>query len=446
MSRETATSQRSTWTIMGIILVLLCVVFYVFYSGGEQWHWGESYYPEDDQPYGGKVLSEMMQAWKGDQFVSLEDSLVKVMDTLQFESPATYMYYGRDLYVDSLELEVLLDFVEDGNSAFILSRRFSPLLFDTLFYREEQHYIFDWQEEALLEGNVWDQLGTVEDTLATMHTDRESDAGFDIPWIVYQEIGFHQWNHFEYYDISEDEYADVLGHFTAFDDWQYEEEFINFVGVPFGAGTFYLHSTPEAFTNYNLRRPEAYEYAAWVMENVAPGDLLWDEHNRFPSFGDPSSSPPRDQPGPLSFIQSQPALRAALYLLLALLVVYLIFGLKRRQAPIPVLRPKANTSIEFSEVLSQLYLNQRDHRKLGLLKMRLWQAFVLERYGIRAKGKEPEDLRTFGKQVAVKANLPPERLEELMDSYRNLTVVFNVDNALLVQFHQQLEYFYRNCK
>ena len=34
----------------------------------------------------------------------------------------------------------------------------------------------------------------------------------------------------------------------------------------------------------------------------------------------------------------------------------------------------------------------------------------------------------------------------MMDSYRELTVIFNVDNALLVTFHKQLESFYQNCK
>lgn len=433
--------RNKAWLFVlgGVLLICAIGIPFLLSDDANDFSWHEDYAPASDQPYGGQVIRAMLEHHKGDDFVFMPDTIYHTMDTLEINGPASYFYVGRDLYLDSTELDVLLKFVAEGNSAFISSKRFNWPLFDTLFYQPKPYY---WNEHDDQTNNwsVYDYIDRSRDT--SIFLNYGLNQMHELKWLYYNEVWDHDWAYFRDTEISEDVYATHLGSFSDV----HHSEYTNFISIPFGDGTFLLHSTPEVFTNYHLLDSASFAYSQEVLSMLNPGTLLWDEHNRFPTYDDPRPSQPNEGESPLSFIQSEPALRAALYALLFLVVLFIILGLRRKQRPIPVLAPNENTSIEFSEVVSQLYLNQRDHRKLGLLKMKLFHTHVMERYGIRAPGSKAEETEVYAKRVAIKSNIPKEHLEDLMDTYRELTIIFNVDNALLVRFHKQLEYFYQNCK
>lgn len=425
--------------IAAVALVgLLIALPFILEDNANQYSWGESYYPESAQPYGGTVLYKMLEHHKKDDLVAIRDTIYHVMDTVEVNGPASYFFCGRTLWLDSMELDWLLDFVGAGNTAFISSKRFNWPLFDTLFYQYQPSYYLN--EEQANNWNVWDYLHVTSDT--SIYVPFGDGQVQEMKWLYYNEVWDHEWSYFHDTELANQEYALEISSFAT----NRESDFTNLIEVPFGQGSFYLHTTPEAFTNYFLLDERGFKHARELLSHLEPGTLLWDEDNRTRSYSDPEPRQPRTRDGALSFIQSEPALRAAFYTLLLFVLLYILFGMRRKQRAIPVLESRANTSIEFSEVISQLYLNQRDHRKLGLLKMKLFQAFVLERYGIRATGKKPEDMQAYAKRVAIKSNVSEAQLSAMMDSYRELTVIFNVDNALLVTFHKQLESFYQNCK
>lgn len=433
--------RNKAWLIViGALLLIAAVsIPYLLSDPEDQFAWSEDYGPESDQPYGGQVLKSMLEHHKGDDFVFMPDTIYHTMDTLSITSPATYFYYGRTLYLDSAELASVLDFVSKGNKAFISSKQFNWPLFDTLFHQSTPVY---WNEDFDHSNNwsVNDYVQTAHDTSIFINYGLNQEH--ELKWLYYKEVWQHRWAYFYDTELATGDYATELGSFNYGSDYDYT----NFVSIPFGEGEFLLHTTPEAFTNYHMLDSAGFAYSKEVLAHLNTGTLLWDEHNRFPTYNDPRPRDPNEGESPLSFIQSEPALRAALYVILLFVVLYLILGLRRKQKAIPVLIPNDNTSIEFSEVVSQLYLNKRDHRKLGLLKMKLFHATVLERYGIRPPGKAQEEIDTYAKRISIKSNIPKQHLDELMDTYRELTIIFNVDNALLVRFHKQLEYFYQNRK
>ena len=67
---------------------------------------------------------------------------------------------------------------------------------------------------------------------------------------------------------------------------------------------------------------------------------------------------------PLRFILSQPALKWAWYLLLAGVLIFIIFNLRRTQRPIPILPKNLNTSVEFVKTIGNLYYQEGDIRNL----------------------------------------------------------------------------------
>ena len=68
---------------------------------------------------------------------------------------------------------------------------------------------------------------------------------------------------------------------------------------------------------------------------------------------------------PLRVILQYPALKWALYLLLAGALCYVLFRARREQRPIPVIHPPENKMLEFIATVSSLYYKQKEHSAAG---------------------------------------------------------------------------------
>mgnify|MGYP000033060254 FL=1 len=69
---------------------------------------------------------------------------------------------------------------------------------------------------------------------------------------------------------------------------------------------------------------------------------------------------------PLRVILQYPALKWALYLLLAGALCYVLFRARREQRPIPVIHPPENKMLEFIATVSSLYYKQKEHSAIAL--------------------------------------------------------------------------------
>src|SRR5690606_7585413 len=91
----------------------------------------------------------------------------------------------------------------------------------------------------------------------------------------------------------------------------------------------------------------------------------------------------------LRFVLSEPALRWAYYLGMGILLSFILFNLRRRQRPIPVVEPPANTSLQFAETVARLYWGQQDHLNLAHKRIAYFLEELRERYQMPA-GRQDE--------------------------------------------------------
>src|SRR5436305_15122600 len=63
---------------------------------------------------------------------------------------------------------------------------------------------------------------------------------------------------------------------------QVNDRYSNFIAVPYGKGTFYLHSDPIAFTNYQLKDEHHLAYAEKVFSYLQPANIYWDDFSKIP--------------------------------------------------------------------------------------------------------------------------------------------------------------------
>jgi len=427
-------SKQSLY-ILGGVAVLLLALYLMFGDSGFRRSWKEDYKQKSREPYGTNVLFSLLDEFvPGGEIIVLKDSLNDQFS--QHTAPkASYVFAGSGMYMTDRDRDALLNFVSEGNQAFISC---NTIPHDLMFYL--------YLEEC---GTRWDGFRFYNDTIAELKLDHPDLTMSDLPkyqyFLNYTPVNYH-WKYIgrEYF-CDRDTQRTVLGYVVI----NGASNYINFARVKYGAGYFYLHTTPLAFTNYHLIRDEGFEYARRIFSHLPEGPVYWDEYSRVPEAvtmranrRPDGGTPEIDKESPLKYILSQPALAWAWYLLLATGLLYLLFRAKRRQQVVPVIEPNTNTSLEFVQTIGQLYFLQNNHQKLAMQKIRLFNGYVRERYNLSYR----EGDESFFSRLAARSEVPETLIRDIFSMQESIKNAYAIGTGKLIDFHRQMEQFYKLCK
>lgn len=425
-------NNRSVFIIAAIVVVLTLLAF-LLPRDQNRFSWRETYRGDSKDPYGTYVISELLRTRvPGESMTEIRESL---KDELPVDSnlKANYVFIGEALFMDSLDTEALLGFVAAGNTAFISSRTIPfDLMFD-LYY--EECYDYPWDDY------LWITDSTASFNLA--HSSLKNPGAFSYKYITRHEASLYNWHFIDEIYFCDEEFSPApLGYMN--------DTLVNFARFPYEDGFFYLHTTPIAFSNIQLLDEQGLSYAGKVFSHLAPGPVFWDEYSKASEMvgrnrnRQQSMQSYRSLSGesPLQYILDQPPLAWAWRLLLGLGLMFLIFRTRRRRRIIPVLEPNTNTSMEFIHTIGQLYFLQNNHRKLALQNMKFFQTYVREHYQLQGREMDEE----FAQKLAVRSGISEERIEKILLMHRNIEKSDFLTENTLVDFHNLLGYFYKNCK
>lgn len=425
--------SRQTQYILGGIAVLLLVLYLIFGNSGTRLSWKEDYKQQSREPYGTNVLFELLNQFiPGGAVIVLKDSLNGQFS--QHNTPkASYVFTGAGMYMTSRDRDALLAFVSEGNQAFIAC---NTIPHDLMFYL--------YLEEC---NTPWDGYYASPDTLVELNLDHPNLAMSEAP--KYRNVSKNGGDNYPWKFIGSEYFCDqdtqrtILGYVVT------DSSYINFARIKHGAGYFYLHTTPIAFTNYHLIRKEGLEYARRVFSHLPEGQVYWDEYSRVPEsvtqLANQRASggmPEINQENPLKYILSQPALAWAWYLLLGTGLLYLLFRAKRRQRVVPVIEPNVNTSLEFVQTIGQLYFLQNNHLKLALQKIRLFNGYIRERYNLSYR----EGDESFFNRLAMRSEVPETLIRDIFSMQESIKSARSLGTNRLIDFHKLMDQFYKLCK
>ena len=427
--------KKSNNTIIWVIVsaVFLCgLVWVIWYlMPKDKFNWNESYRINDKEPYGGYVIGELLKKdqKKKDFNIIQKRSLHETLDTNKVSPDSKYIFIGGALYLDSADIQSMLSFVRSGHDAFISSEELPSDL--TVNLKEFQCY--------------WHGYTYRSDSIARMnfyHPDLVAKNSYPYSFIQKDEIISYSWAGFNTSNICENSYEFTkLGYFKT----KYDSETVNFVCIPYGSGNFYFHTTPLVFTNYFLLNDRALDYAAKTFSHLKPGNIYWDEFSRNYHYnGDDGNGGGRESESPLQFLLEQKSMRWAWFtLLFGVVLMYLLFRTKRRQRVIPLLEPNTNTSLEFVQTIGRLYFLQNNHRGLCKQMMRHYLAFVRNKYSLSTL-KINEEL--FSK-IASRSKVNIETIRNIFNSFGLIDkTAAEINDKELINFHQSIDSFYKNCK
>ncbi|MCF4101840.1 DUF4350 domain-containing protein [Gillisia sp. M10.2A] len=383
--------------LFAVFLLLLLLLTYLEASEPDPVNWNPSYLETDKIALGSYVFYE---AWQK----SRKDSIIKVkippFEFLNKKPKGTYFFVNNYLNFDDSELEKLLNWVYEGNILFLSSGWYSENILDTL---------------------------KLETAIKVPGKDFSSQP---LLTLVNPKIAPSQ--PYKYEHESSLVYLkkiDTLKHtilgVSNLDNLSTKNEGkVNFISTAFGKGKIYIHTMPEAFSNYFMLSNTNYTYAQSVVSYLDQDKpLYWDAYYKTGKSFFTS---------PLHVLFSKRSLKWAYYFILIGVVLFIIFEGKRKQRAIPIVSPLKNQSYEYSKTISQLYLEQKDYKTLADKKIEHFYDYIRSKYRVDTS----QSNQNLQEDFALKANKELDEISILLAKLGKYSEKNNITKKELEELHE----------
>ena len=400
-------------------LILTTVLFVALeYNRPKQIDWSQTFSAKDKIPYGTKMVFDLLENSAGQAPKTVREPMYNLFTNNKMPLGTSYVNINNSFVADSNDLVQLYKFVAKGNQAFLAANEFEKKLLDTLHLRLGRIDLINYfKKDSLdkikgLDPNVLSR--TLGDTikLSLLSSTLHKAMFFNIP----NQTGEL---HFLANDTTR---ATVLG-VNKLGDY-------NFLKVPFGKGFFYVHSVPEAFSNFFLTVKDNEDYTFATLSYLPKGQFYWDEYAKQGRIEDG---------GVLRFFMSNQALAWAVYLSIIGMILFMIFQGKRTQRIIPIIKTAQNTSMEFVQTISNLYYQQHDHGHIAQQKIQHFWAFVRTRFGLQTNVIDED----FKKTLAQRSGFETENINALLKVIERTRKFGVVSEYQLIELNNRIDEFYQ---
>lgn len=180
-----------------------------------------------------------------------------------------------------------------------------------------------------------------------------------------------------------------------------------------GQGEVVIVSTPLLFTNYGVLDGHTHGYILRLMSRIADAPVT-----RTLAYMPLPEGVADGEQSPLRFFLSRPPLRTATYLALLFVVLFMVFGARRRQRVIPIIAPPRNHSLEFTQLIGTLHFHKRNHSDLVKRKFALFCDDLRRLLMVDVTDRTADD-SNFD-TIARHTGLPREEVETMLTDIRRV--------------------------
>ena len=318
---------------------------------------------------------------------------------------------------DEYEMKKLINFVKRGNNVFVSTAILSYDVQNILHC--ESPGVYDINDNLALNNNL-DSF-----TVSLIDPPFSENQEYGCPGLRYE-------SYFSKYDS---------GTTTVFGNGIYILP--NFIRLKADKGSIYFHLTPLSFSNYFLLHGNNMSYYDKAL-SVIPGDtrkIIWDEyylHKRYYN-GYNGGGRGRAPNSMISVLMKNPSFRAALVLLTALILLFVLQEMRRKQRMIPVITRPGNDSLEFVKTIGRLYHEKGNHIDLA----RKMSAYFLEHVRNKYKLSTGNLGDEFVLALQKKTGLEESTVRGIVAFIQYIQGEPDVSDEQLADFHKELEQFYK---
>ncbi|MGM5630560.1 hypothetical protein O2K51_06610 [Apibacter raozihei] len=396
--------NKRLYIYLGIFILVIGIMAYLDYSSPKPVNWTQTYSTEDKIPFGSYILHKEMKKLFPDKNIEITNSTPStyLTDVDYYSQDQLYFFIDKNTVMSDVSANWLLDFVSTGNDAFIISSSLPQSLQDSL------HLTIKTSDYILK-----DEFSKINTYLTN-------------PVFNHQTYNFKKIQDYAYFEKLDKANTVVLGTYKL-----NKENHINFIRYRYGEGYFYVNLLPEAYSNYFLLNDSVYTYAISTLNYINKKNIFWDERNKSVSTS---------QPGILYYIFNSPPLHWAWVILIISSVFYAVFFGKRLQRKIPIILPLANTTVEFTKTIGNLYYNKKEHKDIINKKIKYFLYFVKEKYFLNIDQIDTD----FSKNLHLKSGVSQEITDKiiyLILKNRNSTHSSEEDLKIL---NSTIDLFYKN--
>ena len=387
---------------ISILVVLLLFGLYII-QAGTILNWEPSFYDKHKIPYGTYILHDLLEEVFTHDIHRVDYPLTTALEKFD-KTGMNLIIIAGETDLNQTSSDKLIEWVAKGNNAFISAHEY----FDSYF-----------------DDSLGIDLRITYDFYYGVDVIEEQKTGLRLlnPDLGIETYEFEQrFNRF-YVNTERMDTTIVLGEYA-------DEEYANFVKIDYGKGSFFFHTFPFAFTNYNMVN-ENYKYAFKALSYLPDRPVIWYQYFAKDYFI--SSSPFR-------YVFSQPALTWAYYLTLGGIFLFIIFSAKRTQKAIPVVEPHKNQTLNFVRSISRLYMEKSGKEEIAAKKIKHFKDFLQRNYKISFSDDK------LIKKLSAKSGFPEDNVRFTINFINEISSSDRMNTDDLKKLNNIIDNFYKKSK
>ena len=364
--------------------------------------WEQDYRYESQNPHGGWVFNESILKTYGTRNVSYFDDI----DSLSNDSNQLYINYGPSIIITQKKQKELDRFLSNNNTIFFIANDISS--YNDTF---SSFYI----------SNYYDSLSQL--TFTNIDT-----AKFNFSYFKnnINKPSIHSHSALDKETFPDSTFQSLA---TA------QDSFIVFFKREHSNGRIFYHLNPYNFSNIASIQEDYLGHFNDVFSHFKADKIILDN----PKKSDILQSEYADS-SPIQYILSQASLAWAYYLTLISLLIFIFFRGKRKQRIIPISENNKNTSLEYVDTVSQLFLSQNQNRKLVEHLENIFFHKVKNKYFLDKSNGD------FIHLFSLKSKIQKIEVDHIIDIFKNAKDGYDFTDDQLHRLHKKLETIYTSWK
>jgi hypothetical protein len=390
--------NRKYYFILAAIFILIVAVQYM---RPKPINWLKTYISKDKIPYGCYAIHELLENTYAGKISTNKQNFYYL--NKQDASNRSLIVINDRIEFTRIETAQLMEFAANGNSVFLCGTGFEGKIKDT-FKLETQ---YRWP-------NFYNSIDSLirrpSFTLRFLHDAKDTTRRY-----VYSE-------------------AAGEGYFSGFDTSQFkvlsldEHDMPVLISRKTGKGIIYLSSVPDVFTNLMVvNEPNRY-YVYTLLSYLKSDEIIWDEYYKTYNA---------QREGMFKFIFGNDALYSAYSVLMLSIIFFMLFSMKRRQKPIPIIEPLENSTLKFVDVVSNVYYNSNNHKHIALEKITYFYYEIRSKFYLNTNEINEE----FFTSLSRLSGLTQEQVTHLFNYCENLKRVPELGESDLIELNDRINIF-----
>jgi hypothetical protein len=361
-------------------------------------NWQPTLYYQDKVPFGTYILhNELQHFFPGATVTNTNKNLYDLFHNSN-NTNSNYLIVSKMVNISKYDYKELVAYIEQGNSVFISALAWQGKFADTLD----------------ISSGV--ELKKKEEKLNFTNEKLKDQQSYQYDKDITDE----------YFSSFDTAHAVVLG--------KNENNHATLLRFEYGKGALYLCANPLIFSNYALLSDRGDDYAAKVLSYLPKSQsIYWDEYQ--------NGDIPEDT-SPLRVFFNNPALSWAYYLSLAGMVIFILYEMKRRQRIIPIIEPLKNSTVEFANVVGQVYYEQRNNMNIAQKMIVFFYEHLRTKYYLKTNPLDAE----FVERLSQKTGIEFSFAQELIGHIKYVLVQHEVGDHELIRLNQLIEQFYKKTR